>query len=227
MPSGAGPSGSRSTSAAETEADEALAEVNQAELYGVEETDLNDAEEVSIARNLYLDEKNIDAALKPFQRPQIPRQVQPGEPILLPLSNLGAADPTAPSSSGVAVSLPPNIFNALVRRDILHTCAVWYRASMRRGTHRTLGRSEVAFSGKKIRPQKKTGKARLGHRGSPMCEWTFSRLRLFTIIRSGLSSLQCEKEDTRTRSDRATTRTTCPVKSARSACAWRSRPSCT
>jgi len=174
---GAGPSRPRTTSAetsrreaAEVEADEALAEVDQAELYGVEEVDADDVEEVTIARNLFLDEKNIDAALKPFQQPQIPRQVQPGEPILLPLSHLGGPDPTAPAASGVAVSLPPNIFNALVRRDILHTCAVWYRASMRRGTHRTLGRSEVAFSGKKIRPQKKTGKARLGHRGSPMCK---------------------------------------------------------
>lgn len=66
------------------------------------------------------------------------------------------------------VYLNPSIFAHPIRRDILHACVTWYRDSIRTGTAHTKTRSEVHYSGKKIRPQKGTGKARLGDRGSPM-----------------------------------------------------------
>ncbi|CAG7847628.1 SubName: Full=Related to 50S ribosomal protein L4 {ECO:0000313/EMBL:CCA68564.1} [Serendipita indica DSM 11827] len=66
------------------------------------------------------------------------------------------------------VHLDPSVFNHPIRRDILHACIVWYRDSLRRGTASTKSRSEVAYSKRKIRPQKGSGRARLGSRGSPM-----------------------------------------------------------
>ena len=56
-----------------------------------------------------------------------------------------------------------------LRRDILHR-AVIYEASVHRGmrTASTKWRSEVHGSNRKVRPQKKTGRARLGDRKSPM-----------------------------------------------------------
>ena len=66
------------------------------------------------------------------------------------------------------VPLDKYIFFHPMRRDILHACVVWYLDGLRRGTASTKTRAEVAYSGKKIRPQKGSGRARLGDRGSPM-----------------------------------------------------------
>lgn len=66
------------------------------------------------------------------------------------------------------VYLDPTVFAQPIRRDILHACVTWYRDSIRSGTASTKTRSEVAGSGRKIRPQKGTGRARLGDAGSPM-----------------------------------------------------------
>lgn len=66
------------------------------------------------------------------------------------------------------VFLDPTIFNQPIRRDILHACVTWYRDSIRSGTASTKTRGEVARSGRKLRPQKGTGRARLGDAGSPM-----------------------------------------------------------
>lgn len=58
-------------------------------------------------------DEDLDPALKPWQKREcrvifpcglliiaiIPREIKPGEPIILPLSSLGSADPTAPVST--------------------------------------------------------------------------------------------------------------------------------
>ncbi|BGO99108.1 large subunit ribosomal protein L4 [Rhodotorula toruloides] len=66
------------------------------------------------------------------------------------------------------VPLPATVFNIASRPTLLHKIIVAHRASLRQGTASTKNRSEVNYSGKKIRPQKGTGRARLGSRGSPM-----------------------------------------------------------
>lgn len=55
-----------------------------------------------------------------------------------------------------------------LRRDLLHRAIVYEGDKHRQGTASTKWRSEVHGSGKKIRPQKGTGKARLGDKKSPM-----------------------------------------------------------
>ncbi|SGY95181.1 BQ5605_C036g11476 [Microbotryum silenes-dioicae] len=84
-----------------------------------------------------------------------------------------AATPPLPSapSKPVKQRLPsstPPLFNAPSRPSLLHKLIVAHLASLRTGTAATKNRREVAYSGKKIRPQKGTGRARLGSRGSPM-----------------------------------------------------------
>lgn len=66
------------------------------------------------------------------------------------------------------VELDPTIFNHPIRRDIIHLCVVQYRDGLRQGSANTKTRSEVRGSGRKIRPQKGSGKARLGDGQSPM-----------------------------------------------------------
>ncbi|KAA8495891.1 50S ribosomal protein L4 [Porphyridium purpureum] len=58
------------------------------------------------------------------------------------------------------------LFNAPVRPDIVHEVVVWQLAKRRAGTAKQKGRSEVHYSTRKLRPQKGTGRARLGSRGA-------------------------------------------------------------
>lgn len=55
-----------------------------------------------------------------------------------------------------------------LRRDILHRAVVFEGDATRQGTASTQWRSEVHGSNRKIRPQKGTGRARLGNKKSPM-----------------------------------------------------------
>jgi len=55
-----------------------------------------------------------------------------------------------------------------LRRDLLHRAIVYEGDKHRQGTANTKWRSEVHGSGRKIRPQKGTGRARLGDKKSPM-----------------------------------------------------------
>ncbi|KAL8736009.1 MAG: hypothetical protein Q9166_000571 [cf. Caloplaca sp. 2 TL-2023] len=55
-----------------------------------------------------------------------------------------------------------------LRRDILHRAVIFEGDAARQGTASTKWRSDVHGSGRKIRPQKGMGKARLGDRKSPM-----------------------------------------------------------
>ncbi|OCH96077.1 ribosomal protein L4 [Obba rivulosa] len=72
------------------------------------------------------------------------------------------------ASADQVVELDPFVFSHPIRRDILHLCVVHYLDSLRQGTASTKTRSEVRGSGRKIRPQKGTGRARLGDAQSPM-----------------------------------------------------------
>lgn len=64
--------------------------------------------------------------------------------------------------------LPHRVYAAPVRKDILHRCVRWQRNAMRQGTHATKNRSQVRGSTRKIRPQKKSGRARAGSIRSPI-----------------------------------------------------------
>ena len=66
------------------------------------------------------------------------------------------------------VELDPFVFAHPIRRDILHLCVVHYLDGQRQGTASTKTRGEVRGSGAKIRPQKGSGRARLGDGQSPM-----------------------------------------------------------
>ncbi|KII93921.1 hypothetical protein PLICRDRAFT_153100 [Plicaturopsis crispa FD-325 SS-3] len=87
------------------------------------------------------------------------------EPVYLALTSLLPG--TKNIRKKVAV-LNPTVFKHPSRRDILHLCVVQYRDGLRQGSGSTKTRAEVAGSGRKIRPQKGSGKARLGERGNPM-----------------------------------------------------------
>ncbi|KAF2000932.1 ribosomal protein L4 [Amniculicola lignicola CBS 123094] len=65
-------------------------------------------------------------------------------------------------------SYPATHLGLPTRRDILHRAVVYEGDNTRLGTASTLWRSEVHGSARKIRPQKGSGKARLGDKKSPM-----------------------------------------------------------
>ncbi|PWN93987.1 ribosomal protein L4 [Acaromyces ingoldii] len=66
------------------------------------------------------------------------------------------------------VPLSAHVFDTEPRRDILHASVVYYLDSRRSGTASTKTRGEVNFSGRKLRPQKGSGQARLGTRSNPL-----------------------------------------------------------
>ncbi|EJT50748.1 hypothetical protein A1Q1_08123 [Trichosporon asahii var. asahii CBS 2479] len=85
-------------------------------------------------------------------------------PIEHPVSSLTSANPT--EGSGETLPLPSHVFNLPLRRDILHRNVVWYLANLRKGNQSTKNRSTVAYSGRKLRQQKGSGKARVGDASS-------------------------------------------------------------
>ncbi|KAG9001064.1 54S ribosomal protein, mitochondrial [Tulasnella sp. JGI-2019a] len=89
-------------------------------------------------------------------------------PFYLPLSSLLPRKPGEPRASSKVVSLDPSVFSHPIRNDILHAAVVHYRDGLRQGSASTKTRAEVSGSGRKLRPQKGSGRARLGDRGSPM-----------------------------------------------------------
>ncbi|KAI0932094.1 hypothetical protein AcW2_000811 [Taiwanofungus camphoratus] len=84
------------------------------------------------------------------------------------MSSLVHPGEASSSASDSVVELDPFIFSHPIRRDILHLCVVHYLDYIRQGTASTKTRGEVRGSGRKIRPQKGTGQARLGDGQSPM-----------------------------------------------------------
>jgi len=63
--------------------------------------------------------------------------------------------------------LSGSMFNAPVREDIVHQVVKWQLACRRAGTASTKHRHEVRYSSRKLRPQKGTGRARVGTRSAP------------------------------------------------------------
>lgn len=55
-----------------------------------------------------------------------------------------------------------------LRRDILHRAVIFEGDATRKGTASTKWRDDVHGSGRKVRPQKGTGRARLGDKNNPM-----------------------------------------------------------
>ena len=66
------------------------------------------------------------------------------------------------------MDLPENIFAREVKEHLVWEVVRAYLASRRRGTHKTKERGEVAGTGAKPWKQKHTGRARAGHRRSPL-----------------------------------------------------------
>ena len=77
------------------------------------------------------------------------------------LSSPGAA------LNGATYDLPPLLFGAPIRLDILHRLVEWQRAGQRQGTAKTKDRGEVSGTGRKPHPQKGTGRARQGTKRAP------------------------------------------------------------
>lgn len=102
------------------------------------------------------------AVLSNTQQPAT-KAADPLQPVYLTLSSLHGK-----KVKDQAVALDPTVFNHPIRKDILHLCAVHYLDAQRQGTACTKTRGEVRGSGRKIRPQKGTGRARLGDGQSPM-----------------------------------------------------------
>jgi large subunit ribosomal protein L4 len=67
-----------------------------------------------------------------------------------------------------SVDLDEALFGLEPRADILHRVVRWQRAKAQAGTHAVLGKSDVAYSTKKIYRQKGTGGARHGSRKAPI-----------------------------------------------------------
>lgn len=66
------------------------------------------------------------------------------------------------------VELLPQVFEADVKKDVLHSVVRWQLASRRQGTHMTKTKGLVSGGGKKPFKQKGTGNARQGSTRSPL-----------------------------------------------------------
>ncbi len=66
------------------------------------------------------------------------------------------------------VEVPETVFDYPYKEHLIHTAVKSYLAGLRRGTHKTKTRDEVAGSGRKLWRQKGTGRARVGSVRSPL-----------------------------------------------------------
>ncbi|MBB3972028.1 50S ribosomal protein L4 [Hansschlegelia beijingensis] len=73
----------------------------------------------------------------------------------------------ADGQAGETVTLSDDIFGLEPRTDILHRVVRWQLAKRQAGTHQTLGRSDIARTGKKMYKQKGTGRARHAQASAP------------------------------------------------------------
>lgn len=96
-------------------------------------------------------------------QPGLTRRAPPPEPtVLTTIYDFPTLEPLR------FVDYPANQLHLPLRRDLLHRAVVFEADGARQGTASTKWRDDVHGSGRKIRPQKGTGKARLGDRKSPM-----------------------------------------------------------
>lgn len=73
----------------------------------------------------------------------------------------------ADGKAGEKLTLSDEIFGLEPRADILHRVVRWQLAKRQAGTHKTLGRAEIARTGKKMYKQKGTGRARHAAASAP------------------------------------------------------------
>lgn len=66
------------------------------------------------------------------------------------------------------VDMPETVFDYPYKEHLIHLAVKAYLAGLRRGTHKTKTRDEVAGSGRKLWRQKGTGRARMGSIRSPL-----------------------------------------------------------
>ncbi|KAK3062000.1 hypothetical protein LTS18_005018 [Coniosporium uncinatum] len=93
--------------------------------------------------------------------PSVPSHIAP-QTVLTTLHSFPALEPLK------FIHYPTTHLSLPLRKDILHRAIVYEGDATRSGTASTKWRDEVRGSGKKIRPQKGSGKARLGDKKSPM-----------------------------------------------------------
>ncbi|TID18234.1 50S ribosomal protein L4 [Venturia nashicola] len=91
----------------------------------------------------------------------IPSHLRPKD-ILTTLHTFPTLEPTE------FLSYSPLLLGVPLRKDILHRAVIYEGDRTRQGTASTKWRSEVHGSNRKIRPQKGSGRARLGDKKSPM-----------------------------------------------------------
>ncbi|KAF8588452.1 ribosomal protein L4 [Ramaria rubella] len=120
---------------------------------------------------IFKDEQDVtDSVMKWLKHDQLQPQASQFsacvEPVYVQLSSLLRQEHS--DSSERVAALSPSVFRHPIRRDILHLCVVHYLDGIRQGTAANKTRGEVRGSGAKIRPQKGTGRARLGDAQSPM-----------------------------------------------------------
>lgn len=65
------------------------------------------------------------------------------------------------------IQLRSSVFGLPLRLDVLHNMVTWERACKRQGTAKTKRIGEISGSGRKVRPQKGSGRARAGHSRPP------------------------------------------------------------
>jgi hypothetical protein len=83
--------------------------------------------------------------------------------IIVPVYNISDG-----SFSNQNVVLSPQIFNNPIRKDIIHNAFIFEKLKNYKTYKRTKTAGDVAGSGKKPRPQKKTGRARQGKKRAPL-----------------------------------------------------------
>ena len=66
------------------------------------------------------------------------------------------------------LDLPEEVFSYPYKDHLIHAAVRAYLAAQRAGTHKTKPRGEIRASGRKPWRQKGTGRARAGHRASPL-----------------------------------------------------------
>ena len=95
-------------------------------------------------------------------QPWTTKPFHPAAPLQLPVFNLLSGGFT-----GQIAHLDHSIFNLPLRRDIVHLVHMYFHNLNRQTYKRALTRGDVAGSGAKMRPQKKSGRARQGDKRAP------------------------------------------------------------
>ncbi|KAH9825094.1 ribosomal protein L4/L1 family-domain-containing protein [Melampsora americana] len=103
-----------------------------------------------------------------FQSAQLTEGITHGSSVQhLMIDRFDLSNPDATFDQPSVFPLSKYVFGQPSRPDIIHRCVMFERSLMRSGSANTKTRSEVATSGRKLRPQKGTGRARIGDASSP------------------------------------------------------------